>query len=106
MTPFGVFIFETTNWSGRIVPSTAQGMVTRIGSNRQAEDRRSPLDQNRTKSRSSAPACPQLACDGCGPIHLAAGAARSRPSLGPAFPRGPSSVVAHSPRCLYRVAGD
>jgi hypothetical protein len=49
VTPFGVFVFETKNWSGRIGPSTASGFVTRTGRNGCAEDRRSPLDQNRTK---------------------------------------------------------
>ncbi|MFM0144992.1 nuclease-related domain-containing protein [Paraburkholderia sp. RL18-085-BIA-A] len=49
VTPFGIFIFETKNWSGRIAPSAARGMLTRVGSDRRAEDRRSPIDQNRTK---------------------------------------------------------
>ncbi|WP_236078638.1 nuclease-related domain-containing protein [Paraburkholderia domus] len=49
VTPFGIFIFETKNWSGRISPSSAQGMLTRVAGNGQAEDRRSPLYQNRTK---------------------------------------------------------
>jgi hypothetical protein len=49
VTPFGIFIFETKNWSGNIAPSTARGMLTRVGSDRRAEDRRSPIDQNRTK---------------------------------------------------------
>lgn len=49
VTPFGIFIFETKNWSGRISPSSAQGMLTRVAGNGQAEDRRSPLEQNRTK---------------------------------------------------------
>lgn len=49
VTPFGIFIFETKHWSGRITPSTAQGMLTRVARTGQAEDRRSPLDQNRTK---------------------------------------------------------
>ncbi|BDC45317.1 hypothetical protein PTKU15_86140 [Paraburkholderia terrae] len=49
VTPFGIFIFETKNWSGSIALSTARGMLTRVGSGRRAEDRRSPIDQNRTK---------------------------------------------------------
>jgi hypothetical protein len=49
VTPFGIFIFETKHWSGRISPSSARGMLTRVASTGQAEDRRSPLDQNRTK---------------------------------------------------------
>lgn len=49
VTPFGIFLFETKNWSGSIAPSTAHGMLTRTGRDRRAEDRRSPLDQNRTK---------------------------------------------------------
>jgi hypothetical protein len=49
VTPFGVFIFETKHWSGRIFPSSARGMLTRVADAGQSEDRRSPLDQNRTK---------------------------------------------------------
>ncbi|MFP3645854.1 nuclease-related domain-containing protein [Paraburkholderia sp. SIMBA_054] len=49
VTPFGIFVFETKNWSGRIAPSTAHGMLTRVGSDLRAEDRRSPIAQNRTK---------------------------------------------------------
>jgi hypothetical protein len=50
VTPFGIFIFETKHWSGRISPSSsARGMLTRVSGTGQAEDRRSPLDQNRTK---------------------------------------------------------
>ncbi|EIM96714.1 NERD domain protein [Paraburkholderia hospita] len=49
VTPFGIFVFETKNWSGRIAPSTARGMLTRVGSDHRSEDRRSPIDQNRTK---------------------------------------------------------
>ncbi|CAD6559202.1 nuclease-related domain-containing protein [Paraburkholderia sabiae] len=49
VTPFGIFVFETKNWSGRIAPSTAQGMLTRVGADLRAVDRRSPIAQNRTK---------------------------------------------------------
>lgn len=49
VTPFGIFIFETKNWSGRIAPSTALGMLTRTGFDQRVEDRRSPIAQNRTK---------------------------------------------------------
>ncbi|MBN3754299.1 NERD domain-containing protein [Paraburkholderia sp. Tr-20389] len=49
VTPFGIFVFETKNWSGRIAPSTAHGMLTRVASDLRAEDRRSPIAQNRTK---------------------------------------------------------
>ena len=49
VTPFGIFIFETKHWSGRIFPSSARGMLTRVAGTGVAEDRRSPLDQNRAK---------------------------------------------------------
>ena len=34
ITPFGVFIFETKNWSGRIAPSTCSGNLTRTAPER------------------------------------------------------------------------
>jgi len=49
VTPFGVFIFETKNWSGHIAPSDASGKLTRTAPDGQREDRRSPIDQNRSK---------------------------------------------------------
>jgi hypothetical protein len=49
VTPFGIFVFETKNWSGRIAPSTALGMLSRVGADQRPEDRRSPIAQNRTK---------------------------------------------------------
>lgn len=49
VTPFGIFVFETKNWSGHISPSSTPGMLTRTERNGKAEDRRSPLEQNRTK---------------------------------------------------------
>ena len=60
ITPFGIFIFETKNWSGRIAPSTARGMLTRVGSDRRAEDRHSPIDQNRSKVESFRSSLPSL----------------------------------------------
>lgn len=51
ITPFGIFVFETKNWSGRIAPSDCPGTLTRIAPNGQADDRRSPIEQNRTKIR-------------------------------------------------------
>jgi hypothetical protein len=57
VTPFGIFIFETKNWSGRIAPSAARGMLTRVGSDRRAEDRRSPLTRTGRRSSSSGRFC-------------------------------------------------
>ncbi|SAK60514.1 NERD domain-containing protein [Caballeronia hypogeia] len=51
ITPFGIFIFETKNWSRRIAPSSSPGKLTRIAPNGEAEDRRSPIEQNRSKVR-------------------------------------------------------
>lgn len=49
VTPFGVFIFETKNWSGHIAPSDVPGKLSRTAPNGQQDDRRSPIDQNRSK---------------------------------------------------------
>jgi hypothetical protein len=51
ITPFGVFLFETKNGSGRIAPSNCPGTLTRTAPNGQADDRRSPIEQNRSKIR-------------------------------------------------------
>jgi hypothetical protein len=49
VTPFGIFVFETKNWSGYIGPSPIPGFLTRTDRDGNAQDRRSPLEQNRTK---------------------------------------------------------
>jgi hypothetical protein len=49
VTPFGIFVFETKNWSGYISPSPVAGFLTRTDRDGKAEDRRSPLEQNRSK---------------------------------------------------------
>jgi Nuclease-related domain len=51
VTPFGIFIFETKNWSGHIAPSTRAGKLTRLASSGQTDERRSPIEQNRSKLR-------------------------------------------------------
>lgn len=51
VTPFGIFIFETKNWTGHIAPSVLPGNLTRTSYNGETEDRRSPITQNRTKLR-------------------------------------------------------
>jgi len=51
ITPFGVFVFETKNWSGRIAPSSCTAMLRRIAPNGKADERRSPIEQNRSKIR-------------------------------------------------------
>jgi hypothetical protein len=49
VTPFGIFVFETKNWSGYIRPASVPGFLTRTDRDGKAQDRRSPLEQNRTK---------------------------------------------------------
>lgn len=49
VTPFGIFVIETKNWSGVITPAASSDHITRIGADGVAELRRSPLAQNRTK---------------------------------------------------------
>ncbi|MFM0136405.1 nuclease-related domain-containing protein [Caballeronia grimmiae] len=51
VTPFGIFVFETKNWSGHIAPSAMPGNLTRTSHNGETDDRRSPIAQNRTKLR-------------------------------------------------------
>ncbi|MFM0521795.1 nuclease-related domain-containing protein [Caballeronia jiangsuensis] len=51
ITPFGVFLFETKNWAGRIAPSNCPGTLTRTAPSGQADERRSPIEQNRSKIR-------------------------------------------------------
>ncbi|WP_225936645.1 nuclease-related domain-containing protein [Caballeronia sp. NK8] len=51
ITPFGVFVFETKNWSGRIAPSSCTAMLTRIAPDGKADEPRSPIEQNRSKIR-------------------------------------------------------
>lgn len=49
VTPFGIFVFETKNWSGYISPASVPGFLTRTDRDGKAQERRSPLEQNRTK---------------------------------------------------------
>lgn len=49
VTPFGIFVIETKNWSGQIAPAADADDVVRTGVDGVAEVRRSPLAQNRTK---------------------------------------------------------
>jgi hypothetical protein len=49
VTPFGIYIVETKNWTGRIEPGPDPDSVVRIGADGQREIRRSPLAQNRSK---------------------------------------------------------
>ena len=49
ITPFGIFVIETKNWAGSILPGTDAQTVVRIGIDGQRETRRSPLPQNRSK---------------------------------------------------------
>jgi hypothetical protein len=49
VTPFGVFIFETKNWSGSIAPSENPDVLIRTTADGKTEKRKSPSAQNRTK---------------------------------------------------------
>ncbi|MBN3785694.1 NERD domain-containing protein [Burkholderia sp. Ac-20353] len=49
VTPFGIFVIETKNWSGRIAPGAdATSLLCHLPDGK-LEERRSPLAQNRTK---------------------------------------------------------
>lgn len=49
ITPFGIFVIETKNWTGAIEPGCAADSLIRIGADGRREERRSPLRQNRSK---------------------------------------------------------
>jgi hypothetical protein len=49
VTPFGVFIFETKNWSGLIKPSLNPDALLRSTNASATEERKSPIAQNRSK---------------------------------------------------------
>ncbi|WP_429289496.1 nuclease-related domain-containing protein [Paraburkholderia sp. CI3] len=49
ITPFGIFVVETKNWAGSILPGPDADTVVRVGVGGQRETRRSPLRQNRSK---------------------------------------------------------
>ncbi len=49
ITPFGIFVFETKHWSGRIENSSVPGDVLRTGNDGSRESRKSPLAQNAPK---------------------------------------------------------
>jgi hypothetical protein len=49
ITPFGIFVIETKNWAGSILPGPDAGTVVRVGVDGLRETRRSPLRQNRSK---------------------------------------------------------
>jgi hypothetical protein len=49
ITPFGIFVIETKNWSGSVRCSTKPDELVRIGRDGIASIRKSPLAQNRTK---------------------------------------------------------
>ncbi|CAG4914175.1 nuclease-related domain-containing protein [Paraburkholderia gardini] len=49
ITPFGLFVIETKNWSGAIEPGPNPDTVVRIAADGSYEIRRSPIAQNRSK---------------------------------------------------------
>ncbi|PVX85816.1 nuclease-related domain-containing protein [Paraburkholderia unamae] len=49
VTPFGIFVIETKNWSGTLTPGESAEAIVRIASDGTRETRRSPLAQNRSK---------------------------------------------------------
>ncbi|MBB4518261.1 hypothetical protein GGD68_007067 [Paraburkholderia fungorum] len=49
VTPFGIFIVETKNWSGRIEAGPTDRTIVRVAADGIRDERRSPLQQNRSK---------------------------------------------------------
>lgn len=49
ITPFGLFMFETKNWAGKIEPGPDDDTLTRIAPNGTRDVRRSPARQSRAK---------------------------------------------------------
>jgi Nuclease-related domain len=49
VTPFGVFVFETKHWSGRIDSAGIAGELVRTAGDGSRENRKSPLAQNASK---------------------------------------------------------
>jgi hypothetical protein len=49
ITPFGIFVFETKNWTGLIKPGASAEVLIRIGADGEPQARKSPLSQNRSK---------------------------------------------------------
>lgn len=49
ITPFGIFVFETKNWTGLIKPRPSAEVLIRIGADGEPQARKSPLSQNRSK---------------------------------------------------------
>lgn len=49
VTPFGIFVIETKNWSGSIAPGAHRDELVCISPDGASEARRSPLAQNSTK---------------------------------------------------------
>jgi hypothetical protein len=48
VTEYGIFVIETKNWSGKVLPSEGN-MLRRIGPDGRAEERKNPAAQNVTK---------------------------------------------------------
>ena len=49
ITPFGLFVIETKNWTGRIEPGPDEGTLIRVAATGERELRKSPLRQNGSK---------------------------------------------------------
>jgi hypothetical protein len=49
ISPFGLFVFETKNWTGHIEPGPDETSLVRVGANGERELRKSPLKQNHSK---------------------------------------------------------
>ncbi|SIO72868.1 Nuclease-related domain-containing protein [Burkholderia sp. GAS332] len=49
ITPFGLFVFETKNWTGHIEPGPDERSLVRVAGNGERELRKSPLKQNHSK---------------------------------------------------------
>ncbi|MFL9995242.1 nuclease-related domain-containing protein [Paraburkholderia sediminicola] len=49
ITPFGLFVFETKNWTGHIEPGADEESLVRVTASGERESRKSPLKQNHSK---------------------------------------------------------
>jgi hypothetical protein len=49
VTPFGIFVIETKNWAGTILPGRVADQVVCHLPGGRLEERRSPISQNRSK---------------------------------------------------------
>lgn len=81
ITPFGLFVFETKNWTGHIEPGPDEGSLVRITASGERELRKSPLKQNHSKVAFLRGVMP-----GMWPVHSFGVFASGNCTLSPALP--------------------